>query len=164
MYYIFRQSVVIRQNVEASRVTPLKVDSCDCRRKMQGVRIQLNAVNIDWAQRALANLDEAQGVVGVVAGVMLETVGPELKVRAVDTSSSVEFEAGSPVTLTRDVSKDLSATLVPVQCELPFTALRLRPNAQLCISAFLALGELPATNNGSTIWCSICSYIWVKKW
>jgi hypothetical protein len=134
----YELQVKVRLSIEKQPFDHLLIVSIS----LQGGRIQLNSCDVEWAQQALINLNKAQDASGIVAATMLETMGPELQIKAVGACASVEFEEGSRVTLTRDASRELCARFVPVHCEIPFSSLRLRHNAQLRISTFLAAGAV----------------------
>lgn len=136
---------------------------------VQGVRIQLNSASLDWAKATLKNLQAAQRACGAFASVVLETVGPELAVKAPEDTKEITFEPGTPVTLTRDTRKAFSASVVPVHCEAAFTSLQLKRDAILRVSTFLAAGAAPLGTRVSCVLreliasvslCRACQELW----
>jgi hypothetical protein len=91
-----------------------------------------------------AHTQEVEQSTNVNIAVILDTIGPELRVnnRAAEGPSDTEvsFSEGSEVTLTRDSATRLTPTTIPVLSEVSFRDLQLRAGTLLHVSTFLAVG------------------------
>ena len=100
-------------------------------------------MEVEDARKALLSLQEVERTQDTYAAVIVDTIGPELRVTPAATEQQVQFAEGAAVTLTRAAGATLSPTTVPVQCEVPFSELKLAPGASLSISTYLSTGTAP---------------------
>ena len=89
-------------------------------------------------------LQEVEQSTNVNIAVILDTIGPELRVNNKHSdgpsNAEVTFAEGSEVTLTRDKQTQLTPTAIPVLSEVSFRDLQLQRGMVLHVSTFLAVG------------------------
>lgn len=84
---------------------------------MQGFRIDLASASVDWIKRTLGHLRDAEAASGIYTAVILDTIGPEIRVRPPPANAAaIAFTAGAPVALDRTPSASLSPSTVPIIC------------------------------------------------
>jgi pyruvate kinase len=128
--------------------------------RMQGIRIDLAWADAEWAARVLRTLSDVSLSVGCLPAVILDTSGPEIRVRNTATAClpkpgaapppDVKFEAGSDVTLVRGPGEQLSSSTVPVDCSKTFTELAVEESTVLYISSYLSAGAHSTRSGANT--------------
>ncbi|KMZ72597.1 Pyruvate kinase [Zostera marina] len=80
---------------------------------MSVARFAISWLDTEYHLEALSNLQKAAENVNKLCGIMLDTAGPELQVRN-KTGDPILLKMDDKVTLTADLSKSPSATIIPI--------------------------------------------------
>lgn len=140
-----RASVICSPDILA-RPACMSVPVCiDPRIAAQGFRIDLAWASVEWIKTTISRLRNAETVTGAHTAVILDTIGPEIRVRPPPASAAadapgINFAAGSAVSLDRTAGATLTPSTVPIVCSEPFTALAISPGSVLHVSSYLTAG------------------------